>query len=104
MIELAPHSKHGLSLSSPLIAGSGAVGFGDAWPPQVTPSRFGAFVTAPVSRGARKGRAQPRLAELPGGFWLGVGEQNPGWRRVITGYAAEWQRIGLPVIASLSAA
>ncbi len=102
MIELAPHNKRGLNLSSPLIAGSGAVGYGDAWPPGVTPDLFGAIVTPPISWRPRRGSPPPRLAEIPGGFLLGTGDHNPGYRRVVEDHDVLWRRLGVPVIVALA--
>jgi dihydroorotate dehydrogenase len=104
MIELALRNKQGLTLASPVMAGSGAVGYGDAWPPGVSPQMFGALVTPPISLAARPGAAQPRLVELPGGFLLATGEQNPGYRRVMGQHAAAWRRLGVPVMVALAAA
>jgi dihydroorotate dehydrogenase (NAD+) catalytic subunit len=101
-IELAPDNKVGLRLASPLIAGSGAVGFGDAWPPGVTPEMFGALVTAPISLRPQRGQAPPRLAEVPGGYVLVTADHNPGCNRVIRDHATAWARAGIPVIAELA--
>lgn len=103
MIELAPNNKQGLSLASPLIAGSGAVGYADAWPAGVTPAQFGAIVTPPISWRPRRGSAGPRLAEIPGGFLLATGDHNPGYRRVIQDHDAAWRRLGVPLIVALAA-
>ncbi len=103
MIELAPHNKRGLNLSSPLIAGSGAVGYGDAWPPGLTPDLFGAIVTPPISWRPRRGNPAPRLAEVPGGFLLATGDHNPGYRRVVEAHDVSWRRLGVPVIVALAA-
>jgi dihydroorotate dehydrogenase len=92
-IELAPLNKRGLTLTSPLIAGSGAAGFGAEWPPGVSPDMFGAVVTAPLSLHARRGSPQPRLVELPGGFLLATGDHNPGYRRVIREHAPLWRSL-----------
>ncbi len=100
-IELAPANKRGLHLESPLIAGSGAAGYGDAWPPGLQPSDFGAVVTAPVSMRPRKGAGQPRLAELPAGFLLATGDHNPGFRGVVSRQSSTWWRLGVPVLLSL---
>jgi dihydroorotate dehydrogenase (NAD+) catalytic subunit len=104
MIELAPRNKQGLVLRSPVIAGSGAVGFADAWPPGISPQMFDAIVTPPISLAPRSGTGQPRLAELPDGFLLATGDQNPGYRRVIAQHAAAWRRLGVPVIVALAVA
>jgi dihydroorotate dehydrogenase len=105
-IELAPGNKQGLSLAAPLIAGSGAVGLGDAWPAPVNTAAFGAavfgaIVLSPVSLSPRRGLAGPRLAELPAGFVLNTGGQNPGYRRAAQEYGRNWQRLGVPVLAAL---
>jgi dihydroorotate dehydrogenase (NAD+) catalytic subunit len=101
-IELVPNNKHGLTLTSPLIAGAGAVGYADAWPPGITTSMFGAIVTPPVSWRPRRGQSPPRLAETPGGFVLATGDHNPGYRRVIEDHALDWRRLGTPIIMALA--
>ncbi len=104
MIELAPNSKTGLSLGSPFILGSGAIGWGDAWPPGVEPGWFGAFVTPPLTLQPRRGNTGPRLAEIPGGFILNTGDHNPGLRRVFRDDLQRWDALDLPVIVALSGA
>jgi dihydroorotate dehydrogenase (NAD+) catalytic subunit len=102
MIELAPNSKTGLALRSPFMLGSGAVGWGEAWPPGVEPRWFGAFVTPPLTLQAKRGHAGPRLAEIPGGFILNTGDHNPGLRRLFRDDVARWDALDLPVIVALS--
>ena len=102
-IELAPNNKQGLALPSPLIAGSSAVGYGDAWPPGLTPAHFGAIVTSPISRLPGRGAPQPRLAELPGGFVLATGDHNPGIKRVLRDHGERWTKLDLPVLVALAA-
>ncbi|OQA40746.1 MAG: Dihydroorotate dehydrogenase B (NAD(+)), catalytic subunit [Chloroflexi bacterium ADurb.Bin325] len=102
-IELAPHNKLGLSLASPLMAGSGALGFGEAWPPGVGPELFAALVTPPITFQPRRGNAPPRLAEIPGGFILATGDHNPGLRRLLRDDAAGWARLGIPALVALAA-
>ncbi len=102
MLNLAPRNKLGLEVQSPLIAGSGAVGFGDVWPPGLHSRDFGAIITSSVSAAPREGAAQPRLVETPGGFLLNTGGHNPGFRRVIAQHRATWRRLSAPVILSLA--
>jgi len=101
-IELVPHNKHGLTLASRLIAGAGAVGYADAWPPGITAAMFGAIVTPPISWRGRRGQTPPRLAETPAGFVLASGDHNPGYRRVIEDHALDWRRLGTPIIMALA--
>jgi dihydroorotate dehydrogenase (NAD+) catalytic subunit len=102
IIELAPNNKVGLKLASPLIAGSGAAGYGDAWSPDVKPEMFGALVTAPISLRPLRGQGPPRLAEVPGGYLLATADHNPGLNRVLRDHAPAWARSGIPIIAALA--
>jgi len=104
MIELAPSSKMGLTIASPFILGSGAVGWGNAWPAGLEPGWFGAWVTPPLTLQSRRGATGPRLAEIPGGFILNTGDHNPGLRRVLRDGLAQWDGLRRPVIVALSAA
>ena len=101
MIELAPHNKLGLALTSPLIAGSGAAGYADAWPVGIEPDAFGAIITAPLTWRPRRGRTAARHAELPGGFLLATGDHNPGCRRVLQDHDAAWRRLGMFVATAI---
>ncbi len=101
MINLAPHNKLGLIIDSPLIAGSGAAGYGAAWPPGLHAEDFGLIITAPISATPRKGKAQPRLAEIPAGFLLETGDHNPGLRRVLASHVKTWRKLKTPVALSL---
>jgi dihydroorotate dehydrogenase (NAD+) catalytic subunit len=101
-IELAPHNKHSLTLAAPLLAGSGAVGYADAWPPGVTATMFGAIVTPPVSWRPRRGHPPGRLAETPAGFILAADDHNPGFRRVLDDHLSDWRRLTVPIIMALA--
>ena len=102
MIELAPRHKVGLPLPNPLMTAAGCFGYGPEYADWVDASRLGAIVTNPVSLRPRRGAAQPRLVETPGGFILNTGDQNPGVRRVLQRYAAAWKRLGRPVVVHLA--
>lgn len=101
-IELAQHNKRGLSLTSPLLAGSGAVGFGDAFPPGLGFAAFGAIVTTAVSIRPRSGAPPPRYAELPAGFLFHTGDHNPGFQRTIRSHAPTWCRAPCPILLALA--
>ncbi len=102
MIELAPHNKHSLALVVPVMAGSGAVGYADAWPAGISAAMFGAIVTPAVSWRPRRGHPPGRLAETPAGFILAAGDHNPGFRRVMDDHALEWRRLSVPIIMALA--
>ena len=95
-LDLAPLNKRGLPLRSPILAGSGAVGYADVWPYGLTADFFGAIVTSPVSLRPRRGGAPPRLAEVPGGYLLTAGDHNPGYRRIASDHLGRWRRLTRP--------
>ena len=103
MIELAPNSKTGLSLRSPFLLGSAAVGWGE----RVAARRAAQVVrcvrdAAPYAAGDDAGRPGRVSAEIPGGFILNTGDHNPGLRRVLRDDTAAWDSLGLPVIVALA--
>jgi dihydroorotate dehydrogenase (NAD+) catalytic subunit len=102
MIELAPRHKVGLPLPDPLMTAAGCFGYGPEYADWADISGLGAVVTNPVSLRPRRGAAQPRLVETPGGFILNTGGQNPGVRRVLQRYAAAWKRLGRPIVVHLA--
>jgi dihydroorotate dehydrogenase (NAD+) catalytic subunit len=103
MIELAPQHKIGLSLSNPVMIAAGCAGYGQAYHSLLDLAAFGAIVTNPITLRPRRGSAQPRLAETPGGFILNTGEQNPGVKKVIQQAQKIWANLPTAIIAHLPA-
>ena len=66
MIELAPRSKAGLLVTSPILLAAGIIGCGDALPPSLRRAEIGAAVTGPISRSSRRGA---RSTALSRGRW-----------------------------------
>lgn len=103
MIELAPQHKIGLTLTSPVMIAAGCAGYGSAYQSLLDLSAFGAIVTNPITLRPRHGANQPRLVEIPGGFILNTGEQNPGVKKVIQHYQKSWAHLNPAIIAHLPA-
>jgi len=94
-------SKYDLSFSQPLMNATGSLGFvPDPYGP-VDIEPFGAFITNPISRGARTPAHGQRLFPFPGGFLLHTGYPNPGLRTALRRYETQWARSSLPVIVHL---
>jgi len=94
-------SKYDLSCSLPLLNAAGSLGYiPDPYGP-VDLDPFGAFVTNPISHGARTPAHGQRVFPFPGGFMLHTGYPNPGLKAVLRRYAAQWSRSSLPVIVHL---
>lgn len=94
-VDLAPGHKTGLPLSTPVLLGSGAAGFG-AVPDVVDASALGAVVTLPLA--ARAGGAPPRFAAVPGGVVMDSGGPA-AVRATVRHWGDRWRRANPPVIA-----
>jgi dihydroorotate dehydrogenase (NAD+) catalytic subunit len=103
MIELAPTHKLGLTLESPLIAGGGAFGFADEFAALVDFSRFGAFITNPITLQPRTPAEGTRVVPFAGGTLLHTGLPNPGLSAALREYEPRWRRMQRPVVVHLAA-
>lgn len=73
----------GLKLINPVIAASGAFGFGREYSQYFDLNRLGGIAVKGLTPLPRKGNAPPRIAETPAGILNSVGLQNPGVRAFI---------------------
>lgn len=103
MIDLAPHHKIGLPLSSPLIAGGGAFGFANEYSPLVDFARFGAFITNPLTLRPRQPAAAQAVIPFPGGVLVHTGLPNPGLPAAIRSYERAWSRLGTQIVVHVAA-
>ena len=95
--------KSDLYLPKPLMNAAGTLGFAPDLRGPIDFSQFGAFVTNPISPGARTPARGTRYRDYPGGFLLHTGLPNPGLRQTIRRYRQQWLRSPVPVIVHLLA-
>ena len=95
--------KNELYLDKPLMNAAGTLGFAPDPKLPVDFSRFGAFVTNPISNGLRTPAKGGRFATYPGGFLLHNGLPNLGLSAVIKKQGKRWARASIPVIVHLLA-
>ncbi len=100
-VHLAPHHKCGLDLPNPIMIASGFGGYGVELARIGDLGRLGALITNPLSFRPWPGTRQPRLREVPTGFLLQVGWQNPGLRHVLRHDASSWAHWGMPIIVHI---
>ncbi len=88
--------RQDLYLDTPWMNAAGTLGFAPParWP---VPDPMGAFVTNPISLGARTPAAQRGLFAYPGGALLHSGLPNPGLSRLLRRYGERWGQTSLPV-------
>jgi dihydroorotate dehydrogenase (NAD+) catalytic subunit len=101
MIELAPASKRGLAVASPVLLGAGSAGMGEATHAELDLAAFGGVVVGPLTRRSRSGSPTPRIAEVPEGILLNSGGQNRGLDATLRHHADAWARSPIPVIVQL---
>lgn len=101
-INLAPGHKQGLTLTSPLLLGGGAVGYGEAIFGGIDLGQVGAIVVGPVMSHSRGGSAYPRIAERHASFVLETGLQNRGVASMLKRFQKVWERLDCPVIVQVA--
>jgi len=95
--------KADLFFTPPFMNAAGSLGFAPDRRRRSDWSRFGAFVTNPISFGRRSPAQGTRFVAYPGGFLLHTGYPNPGFSAALQRYAQSWERSPLPVIVHLLA-
>jgi dihydroorotate dehydrogenase (NAD+) catalytic subunit len=95
--------KTELYFKKPIMNAAGTLGFSPDPKSPFDLSRFGAFITNPVSLAPRTPAKGERWIPYPGGFLLHTGYPNPGLKAVIRGHARRWARTKIPVIVHLLA-
>ncbi|MBU1881523.1 DUF1385 domain-containing protein [bacterium] len=73
----------GIELRNPVIAASGAFGYGREYAELVPLARLGAITVKGISAEASRGNPTPRTAEVFGGMLNAIGLQNPGVDRFV---------------------
>lgn len=95
--------RQDLDLATPWINAAGTLGFA---PPSrwLLPEPMGAFVTNPISLGARSPAADRTLLPYAGGYLLHSGHPNSGLQRTLRRYAERWSQASVPIWVHLLAA
>jgi dihydroorotate dehydrogenase (NAD+) catalytic subunit len=91
----------GLKLRGPVLAASGAFGYGTEVP-LLERSALGGMVSKGIFLRPRAGTAPPRIAETPSGMLNAIGLQGPGVDALIRDYAGQWARWDFPVFVNIN--
>jgi dihydroorotate dehydrogenase (NAD+) catalytic subunit len=91
----------GLSLRGPVLAASGAFGYGTEVP-LVERRALGAIVSKGVFLRPRAGTPPPRIVETPSGMLNAIGLQGPGVDALIRDYAPQWAGWDFPVLVNIN--
>ncbi|MCR4626942.1 MAG: dihydroorotate dehydrogenase, partial [Treponema sp.] len=92
----------GISLKNPVIAASGAFGFGTEYKTVFDVSRLGGICSKGLTLEPRQGNSGIRLWETPSGLINSIGLNNPGVKHFIENEMPEMLKLGTVAIANLS--
>jgi dihydroorotate dehydrogenase (NAD+) catalytic subunit len=91
----------GMTLRSPVLAASGAFGYGTEVP-LLDRRALGGMVSKGIFLKPRKGTPPPRIVETPSGMLNAIGLQGPGVEALISEYAPQWASWDLPVLVNIN--
>ncbi|MFH1690847.1 MAG: dihydroorotate dehydrogenase [Candidatus Eisenbacteria bacterium] len=91
-----------LTMKTPVMLASGAVGYGTEYEGVIDLGAVGAIVTKTITVEPREGNVPPRLVETPGGLLNAIGLENVGLKRFLDEKLPEAARLPVPVIASIA--
>ncbi|HEY8854023.1 MAG TPA: dihydroorotate dehydrogenase [Candidatus Dormibacteraeota bacterium] len=91
----------GMRLRSPVLAASGAFGYGTEVP-LLDRQALGGMVSKGIFLRARPGTPPPRIVETPSGMLNAIGLQGPGVDALIRDYAPQWASWDFPVLVNIN--
>ena len=94
----------GKYFKNPVIAASGAYGFGEDYTDLYPLSELGGISCKGTTIAAKDGNIPPRIAETPSGILNSVGLQNPGIDKFINYYLPRLKKQDTVVIANIAGA
>jgi dihydroorotate dehydrogenase (NAD+) catalytic subunit len=91
-----------LTLRNPVMAASGAYGFGEEYAPYCPTRLLGAVMVKGLTPRPRSGNPPPRLAETPAGLLNAVGLENPGLEEFVRSYLPRLRALDTAVIVNIA--
>ncbi len=91
-----------LKLKNPVMVASGTFGYAEEFGDFINLKELGAIVTKTITLKPRQGNPPPRTCETPSGMLNSIGLENPGMERFIQEKLPPLNKIGVPIIVSIS--
>ena len=91
----------GMKLRSPVLAASGAFGYGTEVP-LLDRRALGGMISKGIFLRPRAGTPPPRIVETPSGMLNAIGLQGPGVDALIRDYAPQWASWDFPVLVNIN--
>src|SRR4030088_571168 len=90
-----------MKLRGPVLAASGAFGYGTEVP-LLERRALGGMVSKGIFLQPRTGTPPPRIVETPSGMLNAIGLQGPGVDALIRDYAPQWASWDFPVLVNIN--
>jgi len=91
-----------LKLKNPVMVASGTFGYAEEFKDFIDLKQLGAIVTKTITLKPRQGNPMPRTCETPSGMLNSIGLENPGIEKFIQEKLPSLEKIGVPLIISIS--
>lgn len=91
-----------LTLKNPVLAASGAFGYGDEYKKLMNINKLGGIITKTITLKPRSGNPPPRLVETPSGLMNSIGLQNVGIDVFLEEKLPALKFITVPIIVSIA--
>jgi len=92
-----------IKLKNPVMVASGTFGYAEEFRDFINLKELGAIVTKTITLKPRQGNPAPRTCETPSGMLNSIGLENPGLEAFIREKLPLLNKIGVPIIVSISA-
>jgi dihydroorotate dehydrogenase (NAD+) catalytic subunit len=92
-----------LRLKNPVMVASGTFGYAEEFRDFIDLKKLGAIVTKTITLKPRQGNPPPRTCETPAGMLNSIGLENPGLEVFLEDKLPALDKIGIPIIISISA-
>lgn len=92
-----------LKLKNPVMVASGTFGYAEEFRDFIDLRKLGAIVTKTITLNPRLGNPSPRTCETPAGMLNSIGLENPGLEAFIKEKLPFLNKIGVPIIVSITA-
>lgn len=88
-------------MKNPVMAASGAFGYGEEYGQHTPLNRFGAFITKGISLEPKPGNKPPRIVETTAGMLNAIGLENIGVKALLTKKMNGLKKLGVPIIVNI---
>lgn len=103
MIPITRIGKQTLTIASPVMMAAGTMGFANAYSDLIDITKFGAYITNPITYAPWSPAQGVRVVPMEAGILVHTGLPNAGLSKTVKEFGAVWRDLALPIILHLVA-